>query len=229
MHLWAIYTKYRSLIIPMNISHILNVCKLYAAIGSRTVIAQTTTYRPESDFTRPVSQHNFDQRMRLTPLDHKQIIQSRARAASGEHPCPGPGQTLAPYIWAEKFEGFKRINSICDTNGNFDSCNSCKRLVPSRLHELHESKFPFVSRIEFIRSKLLNFSAHVYEVLISPVRARTWSAVRRPSSATRYFYGRPGIFVLPWMTFHENRQMCRTLLFGASKAALRRLSNVVPR
>ena len=40
----------------------------------------------------------------------------------------------------------------------------CKRLVPSRLHELHESKFPFVSRIEFIRSKLSNFSAHVYGV-----------------------------------------------------------------
>ena len=32
----------------------------------------------------------------------------------------------------------------------------------SRLHEFHESKFPFVSRIEFIRSKLSNFSAHVY-------------------------------------------------------------------
>ena len=29
-----------------------------------------------------------------------------------------------------------------ETNGTFDSCNSCKRLVPSRLHELHESKFP---------------------------------------------------------------------------------------
>ena len=27
---------------------------------------------------------------------------------------------------------------------------------------MHESKFPFVSRIEFIRSKLSNFSAHVY-------------------------------------------------------------------
>ena len=38
---------------------------------------------------------------------------------------------------------------------------SCKRLVPSRLHELHESKFPFVTRIEFIRSKLSNCSAHV--------------------------------------------------------------------
>ena len=65
-----------------------------------------------------------------------------------------------------KFESFERINSIRETNGNFDSCNSCKRLVPSRLHELHESKFPFVSRIEFIRSKLSNFSAHVYGVAI---------------------------------------------------------------
>ena len=72
--------------------------------------------------------------------------------------------SLTPYAWAEKFESFERINSIRETNGNFDSCNSCKRLVPSRLHELHESKFPFVSRIEFIRSKLSNFSAHVYGV-----------------------------------------------------------------
>ena len=55
-----------------------------------------------------------------------------------------------------------------ETNRNFDSCNSCKRLVPSRLHELHESKFPFVSRIEFIRSKLSNFSAHVYGVIVQP-------------------------------------------------------------
>ena len=36
-----------------------------------------------------------------------------------------------------------------------------KRLGTSRLHELHESEFPFVSRIEFIRSKVSNFSAHV--------------------------------------------------------------------
>ena len=65
---------------------------------------------------------------------------------------------------SRKFESFERINSIREMNGNFDSCNSCKRLVPSRLHELHESKFPFISRIEFIRSKLSNFSAHVYGV-----------------------------------------------------------------
>ena len=73
-----------------------------------------------------------------------------------------------PYTWAEKFESFERINSIRETNGNFDSCNSCERLVPSHSHELHESKFPFVSRIEFIRSKLSNFSAHVFGV------ADTW-------------------------------------------------------
>ena len=29
------------------------------------------------------------------------------------------------------------------------------------MHELRESKFPFVSRIEFFRSKLSNLSAHV--------------------------------------------------------------------
>ena len=37
------------------------------------------------------------------------------------------------------------MNSIRETNGNFDSCKSCKRLGTSRLHDLHETKFPFVS------------------------------------------------------------------------------------
>ena len=37
---------------------------------------------------------------------------------------------------------------------------------PAVYHELHESKFPYVSRIEFIRSKLSNFSAHVYGVVV---------------------------------------------------------------
>ena len=68
---------------------------------------------------------------------------------------------------SRKFESFERINSIRETNGNFDSCNSCKRLGTSRLHELHESKFPLVSRIEFIRSKLSNFSAHVSGVIVT--------------------------------------------------------------
>ena len=39
-----------------------------------------------------------------------------------------------------------------------------KRLASS-LHELHESKLLFVSRIEFFRSKLSDFSAHVSGVI----------------------------------------------------------------
>ena len=48
-----------------------------------------------------------------------------------------------------------------ESKRSFDSCNSCnllcKRLVPSRLHQLNESKLPFVSRIRIIRSKLSVF------------------------------------------------------------------------
>ena len=74
-----------------------------------------------------------------------------------------PG-SLTPDTWAEKFESFERVNSIRVTNEIFDSCNSCKRLGTSLLHELNESKFPFVTLIEFIRSKLSDFSAHVSRV-----------------------------------------------------------------
>ena len=88
------------------------------------------------------------------------------RLASTLHMASTRCQPVTTFTWAEKFESFERINSIRETNGNFYSCNSCKRLVPSRLHELHESKFPFVSRIEFIRSKLSNFSAHVNVVSV---------------------------------------------------------------
>ena len=69
--------------------------------------------------------------------------------------------TVTPDTCAVKLESFERINSIRETYGNFDSCDSYKWLVPSHLHESHESKFLFTSRIEFIRSKLSNLSAHV--------------------------------------------------------------------
>ena len=62
-----------------------------------------------------------------------------------------------------------------ETNGNFDSCNSCKRLVPSRLQELHESKFPFVSRMEFIRSKLPSFLL-MYPGSVWPSVDARWAA-----------------------------------------------------
>ena len=46
----------------------------------------------------------------------------------------------------------------------FHSSNSCRRLETSRLHKLLESKFLFITRIEFICSKLSIFSAHVSEI-----------------------------------------------------------------
>ena len=61
----------------------------------------------------------------------------------------------------------ERIHSTRETNRNFDTCNSCKRMVPSHLHELHKSKLSFVSRIETIRSKLSNTSAHLSGVAVS--------------------------------------------------------------
>ena len=117
---------------------------------------------------------------RNTSLSNSEPVQINARFVSDHWPVkcvqsyisPLPRTSLTPYTWAEKFESFERINSIRETNGNFDSCNSCKRLVPSSLHELHESKFLFVSRFEFIRLKLSIFSAHVYLVAIPNVSVR---------------------------------------------------------
>ena len=42
--------------------------------------------------------------------------------------------------------------------------HSCRRLKISRLHELHVSKLTFVSRNEFVRSKLSNLSDPVSRV-----------------------------------------------------------------
>ena len=61
---------------------------------------------------------------------------------------------LTPYTRAEKFESFKRINSIRETNGNFDACNSCKRLGTSRFQ-----KFESFERINSIRETNGNFDA----------------------------------------------------------------------
>ena len=87
----------------------------------------------------------------------------------------------------KKIESFERIHSIGETNGSFDSCNSCKRLVLNRLHELPESKLPFVFRIEFIRSKLSNFSAHVSGVNVRSHR-RQMASVSASDNNTAYEY-----------------------------------------
>ena len=69
-----------------------------------------------------------------------------------------------PVYMSRKIRKFRTDKFDSETNGNFDSCNSCKRLVPSRLHELHESKFPFVSLSNLSVRNFRIFSAHVYGV-----------------------------------------------------------------
>ena len=76
---------------------------------------------------------------------------------------PGrPDKHIYPGYMSRKIESLGQINSMRIRNGSFDSCSLCKR---SCLRELRESKLSFVLRIEFIRSKLSTFSAHVSVVI----------------------------------------------------------------
>ena len=122
---------------------------------------------------------------------------------------------------------------IRETNGNFDSCNSCKRLGTSRLHELHESKFPFVSRIEFIRSKLSNFSAHVYGVAVTHIRyhlqRRPYIADTSPGDVTAAAAAPPGSppgRAVPVCPERENRSRADTA--GPPGDELRRANSSAP-
>ena len=92
--------------------------------------------------------------------------------------------------------------------------NSCRRLT-SRLHELLVTKLPFVSRIEFIRSKLSFFSAHVTgaSVVHHPARIQNFrkEGAQPEGGAHPFFKGsvsftplqgpfmsRKGIITPPW-------------------------------
>ena len=78
-----------------------------------------------------------------------------------------------------KNEILKRINSICETNIFFTHATH-NRLGPSRYHELHDPKLPFVSLIECIRSKLSIFP-HVN--WLAPVTSSGWTRRFRRSAA----------------------------------------------
>ena len=51
---------------------------------------------------------------------------------SGQIDCGAYGESEIPFARATKNENLKQINSISETNGSFDSCNSYRRLGPSR-------------------------------------------------------------------------------------------------
>ena len=79
---------------------------------------------------------------------------TRLSAATHAGPDDDPG------YMSRQIRKFRTDKFDTRNKRSFDSCKSCKRLLPSCLRDLHESKLSFVSRPEFIRSELLNFSAH---------------------------------------------------------------------
>ena len=79
-----------------------------------------------------------------------------------------------PVYMSRKIRKFRTDKFDSETNGNFDSCNSCKRLGTSRLHELHEFIFElsFELSLSFAWVRIYpfetsNFSAHVHGVYTS--------------------------------------------------------------
>ena len=135
----------------------------------RTEEPRTFRLSPEGLHNRPVSS-KFRQRNKFRPASHLPFripfafhLPSFKTAATRRRPVQrhSGGDDDDPGYMNRKIRSLERINSIRETNASFDPCSSCKRLVSSYLHELHVLKISVVSRIEFIRSKLSNLSAHV--------------------------------------------------------------------
>ena len=120
----------------------------------------------------------------LTPGDVQPIVMAtpcRNIAARVTTPPEYPGRWHHdPVYMSRKNRKFRTEKFDTEINGNFDSCNSCKRLGTSRLHELHEPKFPFVSRIEFIRWNFRIFLLMYTGSILTGVMAALSQSARWP-------------------------------------------------
>ena len=113
---------------------LLAICRARrASIGGAGVSERTRCGR-----SRQWAQRGWNGRPAPYTASTSCIVRRRAASPDGCSDCSTllssspERQRQTPDTWAEKFESFERINSIRETNGNFDSCNSCKRLDPSR-------------------------------------------------------------------------------------------------
>ena len=59
------------------------------------------------------------------------IVPARLSGRQRRRADPTGEDTLTPDTRAQQFESLQRINSIRQTNGSFNSCNSCKWLGPA--------------------------------------------------------------------------------------------------
>ena len=71
----------------------------------------------------------------------------------------------SPDTWTEKLESFERINSMRETNGNFDSCNSCKRLEPAVYMSCMSQNFRLFHVSNLSVRNFRFFSAHVSGII----------------------------------------------------------------
>ena len=101
------------------------MCHLYAVRSLVMLKASLTTsnYSHKNNWT--VRRHMTRLRSAVTRRGWTVFCPVTTHSESPPSPLT---RSLTPYTWAEKFESFERINSIRETNGNFDSCYSCKRL-----------------------------------------------------------------------------------------------------
>ena len=99
-----------------------------------------------------------------------------ADAPRALHWSAAGGSTDHGYM-SRKIESFERINSMRETNESFDSCKSCKRLVPSRLHELQKNVRLFLAS---------NLSVQNFRIFSARVSGATVTALHHYHSQTTH-------------------------------------------
>ena len=168
-------------------------------VRPQATIASTERPEPGSAITWPrhtrPPRRSRDHRKRAcvifrstAPIQKRRAAFVIAAGADVSHGVNCRRSTLTPDTWAEKFDPF--------TTEKFDAWN--KLFFTHATHvkgwdqlftiKLHESKFPFVSHIESIRSKLSSFSAHVSGVAaarrgrppaVIPIQSNYWDRRER--------------------------------------------------
>ena len=106
-----------------------------------------------------------------------------SRDCPSQVPCSSGCRAAAGYRLTDPGYMSRKIQKF--RTDKFDTCN---KRGNQPLHELQRSKFPLVTRIEFIRSKLSIFPAHV-SVVTTPI---TSYPVLHRSTARRVAEGHPG-------------------------------------
>ena len=130
---------------------------MLAQRGPRAAAMNTMSEQRTSNRARRSRQTGTELRWRCGDPAHTWITRPRPLPGCTAPQSP-PEAVIDSVYMGINIRKFRTDKFDSVTNENFDSCNSlCKRLGTSRLQELHESKFPFVSRIKFICLKLSIF------------------------------------------------------------------------